>query len=76
MADTVDPMEEEDDYTEKRKRGDRGARRKRKPGEGEEDEEKKDDYYKIGMDRKYDVWVPPSGQSGDGRTSLNDKLGY
>ncbi|CAH1173882.1 unnamed protein product [Phaedon cochleariae] len=24
----------------------------------------------------YTMWVPPSGQSGDGRTSLNDKYGY
>jgi len=66
----------EDDYMnqEKRKRGDRGSKRRRKADEL--DEEKQDDYYKVGMDRKYDVWVPPVGQSGDGRTSLNDKLGY
>ena len=27
-------------------------------------------------DEKYQTWVPPTGQTGDGRTSLNDKLGY
>eukprot|EP01018_Ginkgo_biloba_P026214 Gb_36776 [translate_table: standard] len=24
----------------------------------------------------YDAWIPPQGQTGDGRTSLNDKYGY
>jgi pSer/pThr/pTyr-binding forkhead associated (FHA) protein len=24
----------------------------------------------------YEAWVPPKGQSGDGRTSLNDRFGY
>jgi len=69
---------QDEDYMnqEKRKRGDRGSKRRRKPDELDEGEEKQDDYYKVGMDRKYDVWVPPVGQSGDGRTSLNDKLGY
>ena len=27
-------------------------------------------------DGEVDEWVPPQGQSGDGRTSLNDKFGY
>ena len=27
-------------------------------------------------DDKYQTWVPPKGQTGDGRTSLNEKLGY
>lgn len=27
-------------------------------------------------DPKYATWVPPTGQSGDGRTSLNEKFGY
>jgi len=62
----------DDDGEEKqKKRGDRGSKRKVKKVEEEPDE-----YYKIGMDSKYDVWVPPQNQSGDGKTSLNDKLGY
>lgn len=64
----------EEDSEEKRKRGDRGTKRRKKVDE--EEEEEKEDYYKVGMDRKYDVWLPPTNQTGDGRTSLNDKLGY
>ena len=62
----------------KRKRGDRGSKRKKREVEAdmEDEEEEKEQYYKVGMDSKYDVWVPPAGQTGDGRTSLNDKLGY
>ncbi|CAL1536937.1 unnamed protein product [Lymnaea stagnalis] len=29
-----------------------------------------------GADPNYAMWLPPTEQSGDGRTSLNDKLGY
>lgn len=34
------------------------------------------DYPKEGFSDDYNMWVPPTDQTGDGRTSLNDKLGY
>ena len=76
-ADEVKMMNDEpseDEVSVKRKRGDRGTKRRLKPEEVKESQE--ENYYKIGMDSKYDVWVPPVGQSGDGKTSLNEKLGY
>ncbi|XP_068637367.1 uncharacterized protein [Aristolochia californica] len=30
----------------------------------------------LNSDSDYESWVPPQGQSGDGRTSLNDRYGY
>lgn len=71
MADDEPP---DDEVNVKKKRGDRGSKRKTKTEEAFEIKEEQ--YYQVGMDSKYDVWVPPSNQSGDGKTSLNEKLGY
>ncbi|XP_058128812.1 kanadaptin isoform X1 [Anopheles ziemanni] len=35
-----------------------------------------DDTMEMASDEKNVEWVPPSGQTGDGRTSLNEKYGY
>ena len=67
---------EEKEISKTKIRGDRGSKRKTKPVEEDVDEETSEEYYKVGMDSKYDVWMPPQGQSGDGKTSLNEKLGY
>ena len=78
MSTETDELPQDDvtdeNQTIKKKRGDRGAKRKHiKPEDNAEEEES---YYKVGMDEKYDVWLPPQNQSGDGKTSLNEKLGY
>jgi len=60
-------------------------RRPKKHNKTEDDkdtfEDNTDDNVKVPgdydiSDPKYATWLPPSGQTGDGRTSLNDKYGY
>merc|ERR1712226_1480560 len=68
VPDVEADFEEEE---KKRKRGDRGAKRNKKVKEQNTEESS----YRLGEDRQYDVWLPPQNQTGDGKTSLNDKLG-
>ncbi len=78
-----DVAEGDDDAATKKTRKDRGRKRKAAAEDEEaEDLDTKDkkiiaaagDY--DTSDPDYAVWQPPAGQTGDGRTSLNDKLGY
>ena len=80
-AQSTDQTEQKDVSEEsdvlKKKRGDRGSKRRAKLEESTQSNTKeKEEFYKVGMDSKYDVWLPPENQSGDGKTSLNEKLGY
>ncbi|XP_072391326.1 uncharacterized protein ZK632.2 [Diabrotica undecimpunctata] len=43
---------------------------------GKQEQEKQKGYEDDASRENYSMWVPPSGQSGDGRTNLNDKYGY
>jgi len=54
----------------KKETGESKKKRKRKKKAVYDDEIQNEDGY------GYDQWVPPVGQAGDGRTSLNEKLGY
>ena len=72
---------------ETKRRGDRGRKRRKGEDGGGPGSKKGDiheiteedldaDYQDVANSDKYAVWKPPKNQTGDGRTSLNDKLGY
>ena len=56
-------------------------KKKRKRKTNNKDEKTLADNVKIpgdydNSDPKYATWLPPTNQSGDGKTALNDKYGY
>ncbi|XP_038176725.1 kanadaptin isoform X2 [Arvicola amphibius] len=65
-----DPSAPENEYEKKRDE----LKKKKAPGPGKFPPVLSSKYPEDDPD--YCVWVPPEGQSGDGRTHLNDKYGY
>ncbi|XP_052042304.1 kanadaptin isoform X2 [Apodemus sylvaticus] len=70
MSSCEDPSAPENEY---KKDGDE-VKKKKSPGPGKFPPILSSKYPEDDPD--YCVWVPPEGQSGDGRTHLNDKYGY
>lgn len=72
--------ESDDEDTETTQNIDSKKRKKNikriKQRQEKEEIEKKKLYEEDALKEDYNMWVPPQNQSGDGRTSLNDKFGY
>lgn len=51
-------------------------KKRKKDSKSEKSKNIKKQYDQDVHSEDYSTWIPPQGQSGDGRTNLNDKYGY
>ncbi|GJQ69064.1 hypothetical protein Trydic_g6228 [Trypoxylus dichotomus] len=69
---TLDEASSELDFEKKKKKNQRRMQHRQEKAEIE----KQKGYEEDAAKEDYNMWVPPAGQTGDGRTSLNEKYGY
>merc|ERR1712137_1388283 len=67
---------EEEELTEKSGLVIRKRKKANKPAATKRGKDEPKVEYNFSDTAKYAMWVPPEDQSGDGKTSLNKKLGY
>lgn len=68
----IDEGSSELDTEKKKKKNQRRLQHRQEKAEIE----KQKGYQEDAAKEDYNMWVPPAGQTGDGRTSLNEKYGY
>ncbi|CAH1283512.1 unnamed protein product [Diabrotica balteata] len=73
-SDSLNENTEVESFTDQRKK--KRNQRRIHQRQGKQEQEKQKGYEDDASRENYSMWVPPSGQSGDGRTNLNDKYGY